>query len=292
MGTKERPKRILVTGKTSYIGTQLKEWLERYPERYCVDLISLREPTWREKKFTCYDAIVHAAGIAHISPDPTMRDLYFRVNRDLTIEVARKAKTEKVKQFIFLSSIIVYGDSSTVVGLIDEATVPKPSSFYGESKLQAELGILPLQDDEFDIVILRLPMVYGKGSKGNYPKLAKAAKYLPFFPDVDNRRSMIHIDNLCEFIKTIIEHEDCGLFFPQNAEYVQTSEMVRLIAKVHGRNIRLTRVFNPILRLASEKIRLINKVFGCLAFDMALSEYGTNYRVHGLQESIEKTEIT
>lgn len=124
----------------------------------------------------------HAAGIAHVSSDPKMEEIYYNVNCDLTIETAKKAKADGVKQFIFMSSIIVYGDSNGKKIVIDENTIPMPSNFYGNSKLQAEKGLKPLGSDNFKVAILRPPMIYGKGSKGNYPKLAKVAQKLPFFP--------------------------------------------------------------------------------------------------------------
>ena len=116
-------------------------------------------------------------------------------------------------------------------------------------------------------------MIYGKGCKGNYPKLVKAALKLPIFPDIDNERSMLHIDNLCEFVRLIIDNEESGIFFPQNKEYVKTSEMVKVIAETHGKKIRLTKAFNPILKLLAYKVGLINKVFGNLVYEKSMSEY-------------------
>jgi len=168
--------------------------------------------------------------------------------------------------------------------------VPTPSNFYGNSKLQAEEGIIPLMDDKFKVVVFRPPMIYGKGSKGNYPKLSKIACKLPLFPDVDNERSMLHIDNLCEFIRLVIKNEESGLFFPQNTEYVKTAEMVRLIAEVHGKNIWITKGFNPLLKLMGNFMGMVNKAFGSLVYDKNISEYKENYRVGNLRESIIKTE--
>lgn len=283
-------KRVLITGKNSYIGTSLENWLAKEPDKYKVDTVDMKDGSWREKNFSEYDVVFHVAGIAHVSTDPKMADLYYKVNRDLTIETAEKAKAEGVKQFILMSSIIVYGDSARNKRVIDKSTEPTPSNFYGNSKLQAEKGIKPLESDEFKIVVLRPPIIYGKGSKGNYPKLAKAAKKFPIFPDIDNERSMLHIDNLCEFLKVMIDHEESGLFFPQNSEYVKTSEMVRLIAEVHGKKIRLTKIFNPVLRLVGLKVGLINKVFGNLVYEKSMSDYKVNYRIRDLRESIELTE--
>lgn len=283
-------KRVLITGKNSYIGTSLEKWLGKYPDRYYVDTVSTRDDAWKKKDFSEFDVVFHVAGIAHVSSDPKMEDLYYKVNRDLTIETAKKAKAEGVKQFIFMSSIIVYGDSSSNRRVIDRNTVPTPSNFYGNSKLQAEEGIRGLESDDFKIVILRPPMIYGKGSKGNYPWLAKAAQKLPFFPDIDNERSMLHIDNLCEFIKLMIDNEESGLFFPQNREYVKTSEMVMLVAEVYGKKIWMARIFNPVLRLMFG-IGIVNKVFGNLVYEKSMSEYDkANYRIRDFRESIELTE--
>lgn len=283
-------KRVLITGKNSYIGTSLENWLMREPDKYYVDTVSTRDDIWRKKDFSEFDVVFHVAGIAHVSSDPKMEDLYYKVNRDLTIETAKKAKAEGVKQFIFMSSIIVYGDSSSGKRIIDRDTIPTPSNFYGNSKLQAEEGIRGLESDKFKIVILRPPMIYGKGSKGNYPKLAKAAQKIPVFPDIDNERSMLHIDNLCEFIKVIIDHEETGLFFPQNTEYVKTSDLVKTIAEVHGKKIWMTKLFNPVLSLMFG-IGIVNKVFGNLVYEKSMSDYDkANYRIRTFRESIELTE--
>jgi len=284
-------KKILITGANSYIGTSLENWLSKYPGRYITYTVDMVDQSWKSKDFSKYDVIFHVAGIAHVSSDPKLKDMYYRVNRDLTIETAKKAKAEGVKQFIFMSSIIVYGDSSKGKRVIDRNTIPSPSNFYGDSKLQAEIGLKALEDENFKIVILRPPMIYGKGSKGNYPKLSKAAQILPIFPDIENERSMLHIDNLCEFIRLMIDNEERGLFFPQNAEYVKTSEMVRLIAEVHGKKIRLTKVFNPIIKMMYG-INVVNKVFGNLVYENSMSVYKKGeYRIRDFEESIKLSEV-
>lgn len=283
-------KRILITGKNSYVGNSFETWLKNYPGEYEVKKISLRDGLWREYDFSNYDAVLHVAGIAHVSKDPKMEELYYRVNRDLTIEVAEKSKAEGVKQFVFMSSIIVYGDSSSDKKVIDENTIPEPSNFYGNSKLQAEIGISPLVSDDFKVAIIRPPMIYGKNSKGNYPKLAKIAQKSPVFPDIDNERSMLHIDNLSEFLRLIVDNWENGLFFPQNKEFVKTSEMVCLIAEAHGKSIRLVKIFNPILKMMSGKVRIIDKVFGNLVYEKSMSTYKNNYQTKDLIETIIDTE--
>lgn len=286
-------KRILITGANSYIGTSLEKWLEQWKDEYSVDTIDMIDGTWKKKDLSGYDVVFHVAGIAHVSADPKMEDLYYKVNRDLAIETAKKAKEDGVKQFVFMSSIIVYGDSGHInhKRVITKDTIPKPSNFYGNSKLQAEKGIMSLINDKFKVVVLRPPMIYGKGSKGNYPKLSKMARKLLFFPNVDNERSVLHIDNLCEFIRLVIKNDESGLFFPQNKEYVKTSELVKLIADAHKKHIKLTKAFNSTLKLMGNFVGVVNKAFGNLVYEMSMSEYSEDYRVRNLRESVIKTEV-
>ena len=286
-------KKILITGADSYIGTSVENWLKKYQDSYKVDTVDMIDGNWKSKDFSVYDVVFHVAGIAHVSADSSKAGLYYKVNTELTIETAKKAKAEGVDQFIFMSSIIVYGDSSHINNkrVIDRNTIPKPSNFYGNSKLQAEKGILPLSDEKFKVVVVRPPMIYGKGSKGNYPKLSKMAQKLPIFPYVNNERSMLHTDNLCEFIKVMIDNSESGIFFPQNREYVNTSQLVKYIAEAHGKKIRLTKVFNPGLKILSNFIGAVNKAFGNLVYEKSMSEYSEEYRVHDLRESVIATEI-
>lgn len=284
---------ILITGANSYIGTSFERWLSSNREEYNIETVDMINNSWRKRDFSKFDVVFHVAGIAHVSTDPSKEDLYYEINRDLTVEVAKKAKAEGVKQFIFMSSIIVYGDSSKIneKRVINKDTIPNPSNFYGKSKLEAEEGILKLVDDKFNVVVLRPPMIYGRGSKGNYPKLAKMASSLPIFPNINNQRSMLHIDNLCEFIKVIIDNNESGIFFPQNKEYVNTAQLVKLIAEAHGKKIVLTKVFNPVLKLMGKYVGAVNKAFGSLVYDKNLSEYKQEYRVRDLKDSVVNTEM-
>ncbi|NLJ64601.1 MAG: NAD-dependent epimerase/dehydratase family protein [Christensenellaceae bacterium] len=267
-------KRILITGANSYIGTSVEKYLAQWPDQYQVDTIDMIDDSWREKSFAGYDCVFHVAGIAHQDSGKITEErkqLYYKVNTDLTVDTAKKAKADGVKQFIFMSSIIVYGLSAKMgeMKVITTETKPTPEGAYGDSKLQAELGILPLSDESFKVCVLRPPMIYGPGCKGNYPILSKAAKTLPFFPDVQNQRSMLFVGNLCVYVKRVIDSMMFGVFFPQNKGYVCTSDMVRQIAKTHGKKIHLTKVFNPLLRLFSGKIGIIDKVFGSMVYEQS-----------------------
>ncbi len=288
-------KRVLVTGVNSYIGNAFIEYMRQYSADYSVQGVSVRDDAWKEIDFSVYDCVFDVAGIAHADTghvSEAVKRQYYAVNTDLTVALARKAKASGVKQFIFMSSAIVYGNSAPIgsMKLITRDTVPAPADFYGDSKWQAEKEIMPLADDNFRIVILRPPMIYGKNSKGNYPTLSAIAQKLPVFPKVNNCRSMLYIGNLVEFVRLMIENEECGFFFPQNAEYSNTSELVNCIAEAHGKKIILVDKTAWALKLVSHATGLVNKAFGSMAYEMSMSEYRENYRLYSLAESIRLTE--
>jgi len=280
-------KKILITGKNSYIGTSFEKWLLKTPGQYEVDTIDLRNLEWIKEDFSKYDVIFHVAGIAHVSRRKKLKDLYFRINTELTLNVAKKAKSEGVNQFIFMSSIIVYGSKNEV---ITNLTLPNPDNFYGESKLLAEKGLLEIESNDFKVAIIRPPMIYGKGSKGNYRKLAKLARFIPIFPNYKNERSMLYIDNLCEFIRLAIEKCKSGIFHPQNNEYVKTSNIVNQIANFHNNRVVSTNLFNPFISLFINT-EIFIKLFGNLVYDKNISKYSNiNYQIVNFEESIRKTE--
>ena len=291
-------KRVLITGANSYIGTSFEKYIaENFSEEYQIDTLDMLDGTWREKSFEGYDSIFHVAGIAHSDTGRISEEkqrLYYSVNTDLAIETAKKAKEEGAKQFIYMSSAIVYGDSADIGKnkIITKDTPPSPANCYGDSKVKAEEGLLPMNDENFSVVVLRPPMIYGKGSKGNYPLLAKLALKTPMFPYVKNERSMLYVENLSEFVRLMIENGEHGIFWPQNAEYTNTSELVKLIAGAHGKRVCLIRGFAWALKILSHFSKLVNKAFGSLVYDKELSNYRVNYRIYDLKHSIEKTEIT
>ena len=289
-------KKILITGANSYIGVSFENYIKKnYSNEYVVDTVDMIDGTWREMSFAGYDSVFHVAGIAHSDNGKISEGkekLYYAVNTDLTIETAKKAKADAVKQFIFMSSAIVYGDSAPIgkSKIITKGTPVSPANCYGDSKVQAENGIRPLNDDSFKVVILRPPMIYGKGSKGNYPLLAKISMKTLVFPYVKNERSMLYIDNLCEFVRLMVENVEQGTFWPQNAEYSNTSELVKLIAEAHGKNVRLVKGFGWALKIMSGMTGLVNKAFGSLSYEMGISEYKAEYRIQNLNNSVRETE--
>lgn len=279
-------KKILIAGEGSFIGTALAEWLKQYPSEYQTDIVSVKEKKWKNYDFSPYQVVVNVAGIAHIHITPKLEPLFYQVNRDLALHLCKKAKDSGVKQYIYLSSMNVYGDTNEV---ITDKTKPAPKNFYGNSKLQADTLLMKFNSTTFRTASIRPPVVYGKGCKGNYPRLEKYVKYLPVFPDYPNRRSLIYIDNLCELIRLVIEKESGGIYHPQNKEYVSTSELVKAIARYHHKKIFFTRLFNPLLELLIPRIRFINRAFGDDLYERNLSDFlDFSYCVVSFQESMAK----
>lgn len=291
--TKKR--NILITGAGSYIGQSVEGWLLQEPEAYRIATLDMQSEDWRETDFSAYDVVFHVAGIAHADVEAVSEEtkqLYYNVNTRLALETARRAKAAGVKQFIFMSSMMIYSGCNQTK--ITRQTHPKPLNFYGNSKWQADRRIGAMASDEFKVVILRPPMIYGKGSKGNYPKLAALAGRLLVFPLVKNKRSVLHIDHLCEFVRLMIDREESGVFFPQNREYASTSQLVKLIAEAKGRNVLLLPGTSWMTSLAAQlpgKIGMLAaKAFGDACYEMEMSDYPIEYRLYSLRQSIHRTE--
>lgn len=253
-------RKILIIGKNSYIGNSFISYMKQFKDKQIqIDKISARGDDWVSFNFCNYDVILYVAGIAHRRETRNNAEEYYKVNKELAIKIAKKARESGVDQFIFMSTAAVFG---TDIHIITKETIPQPNTHYGKSKLEAEYEIMKLKSDNFKVAIIRPPMVYGSGCKGNYQRLVKLAKITPIFPDIQNKRSMIYIVELCRFIQVIIDHELWGYFHPQNSEYVCTSEMVKLIGKRLGRNIYFTKAFNPGIRLLAKRVASIDKMFG------------------------------
>lgn len=258
-------KRILITGANSYIGTSFENFIcKNYPADYVVDTVDMIGDAWRQKDFSGYDAVLHVAGIAHQKETKQNAHLYYEINADLAIETASKAKAEGVKQFIFLSTMGVYGKET---GKINKSTPTNPKTNYSKAKLEAENGINELASENFKVCVLRPPMVYGDGCRGNYTSVVKIVKKLPFFPRVNNKRSSIYIDNLIRFIKMAADRELSGLYFPQNKEYANTKDLAARIAAEQGKKIYFSRALGLGVIVLRPFISILRKAFGNLVYE-------------------------
>lgn len=262
-------KRILITGKGSYVGTSFMKWMEQWPDQYEADEISVRGTAWKEHDFSQYDVVLHVAAVVHQKERSDMRELYFRVNRDLPIEIARIAKESGVGQFIFMSTMAVYGEEGKIGQevIINRSTPINPKTFYAASKIEAEVELSRLNNDKFRVVVLRPPIVYGPNCPGNYAKLEYFAIKSSIFPMIENKRSMLNIDKLCLSVKKYIDSECEGLYLPQDDEYINTSLMVKKIAEMNGKSIHLSKIAGWIIQLIGKKNNMVKKIFGNLVYE-------------------------
>lgn len=257
-------KKILITGANSYIGMSFEKYIrENYPNDYTVDTVDMIDGTWREKSFSEYDSVFHVAGIAHRKETSENAALYYKVNCDLAVETAEKAKKDGVKQFVFLSSMSVYGVNE---GVITKDTVPTPGSNYGKSKLQAEEKLNSLRENGFKMCVLRPPMVYGPGCKGNFQTIIAIVKKSPVFPQIENRRSLIYVDNLSSFVHLAVEKELDGLYFPSNRDYVKTTQIAAAVAKAYGKRVLFSRLLGLGTHAIKPFVPKAQKAFGTLIY--------------------------
>ena len=284
-------KKVLITGANSFVGMNIERWLMKTPEEFSVDTVDTMNDVWKQADFSQYDAVFNVAGIAHVDPKPEMAPLYYKVNRDLAIEIAKWAKDHGVKQYIYMSSKIVYHASKSLKGdVVTKNTTPNPNDFYGDSKLQAEKGLRELETDTFKICILRPPMIYGPNNKGNLPRLAWLGTKVPVCPAWHNKRSMLHVDNLAEFVKQLILRDMSGTFFPQNSEYADTVELVRYFADKNNKKVWITGLLNPFVWLGGFFLKPVCKMFSSSYYEQDMSQYGFNYQVVSYKDSLKDVE--
>lgn len=271
-------KKILITGENSYIGNSFNEYSKIQKKGYHIDTLDMKNSSWKKFDFSIYDVVIHLAAIVHVKEKD--ENLYYQINKELAFETGEKAKSQGVKHFLFFSTMAVYGKS---IGEIGNNSSIAPSTPYGKSKYLAEISLKELEDEKFKLAIIRPPMVYGKFGKGNYEKMVAYSKYIPVFPDSGNMRSMISIKNLCSFVCYIIDNERFGTFHPQNEEFVNTADMVKMIRKrLYGKYCLSPKSFF----LKKVPLKLFQKIFGDLYYSFKGEVDKKLYIVENFEESI------
>ncbi len=246
--------KIIITGKTGYISNNLSRFLNS--RGYNAETISVRNSI-NYVDFKNTDVVIHCAAIVHKN-ESDYKDRYENINHRLTVDIAKKAKSQNVKHFIFMSTMSVYGNNVTE---ITKNTPLSPVTLYGKTKLMAETDLQKLSDENFNVTIIRPPMVYGKDCPGNYKKLSRLAKNLPVFPYTNNKKSLIYIDNLSYIVENIIINKTKGIILPMDNKYVSTSD----IAKAVNKNIRLSKAMGALLKIFNN-VDIVKKAFGTLYY--------------------------
>ena len=295
-------KKILITGAGSYVGENVRKYImQTAGDQFVIDAVDTFGDTWKKADFSQYDVVYHVAGIAEVNGKKGMEQLYYKVNTDLTIEIAKHAQANGVKQFIFMSSMIVYKETQSLKGnIITPESMPAPNGVYGDSKLKAEEGLKKVSggfsgvqevaegESRMKVCILRPPMIYGPNSKSNLLRLGRLGTKVPFFPNWRNKRSMLYIDNLGEFVKQAVLRELEGTFYPQNRELSATVDIIRFFAKAAGHRIWITKLLNPFVWLGSFVLQPVNKMFADSYYVPEMSQYGFEYQIVSFEESLKR----
>jgi len=217
---------ILLTGSNGFIGSYFKE---HYSKKYHIDTFSFLNDDFSKLSLSDIDTVVHLSALVHQMKGATYKE-YHKINVENTLALAEKAKKSGVKHFIFMSTVKVYGEETDTV--YKEETTCNPQDEYAKSKLEAERGLQQLESDTFKVSIIRTPIVYGEGVKANILNLIKLVKKMPILPfsNIQNRRSMVYVGNLCAIIDRIIELKKSGIFLASDDRVLSTKELIQLIA--------------------------------------------------------------
>ena len=268
-------KRILIYGKGSYIGEHYREGLEK--EGHSVEMIDSMIYKPGDFSVSGFDVVVNVVGIAHIRITPDMEPLFYKINTDYAVELARLSKEQGVGQYLYMSSMNVYGDTSERIYTREQEN---PRNFYGKSKWLADQRIHEMEDGSFRVASIRPPVVYGKGCKGNFNQLEKIAMLSPVFPGFENIRSMIFIDNLTNLVCQIIENGDGGYFHPQNASHISTIQAIVEIRKARGKKTLLIPGLGWAVRLMMKVSHRAERAFSDDYYDLEFSRYRDNSYCH------------
>jgi len=275
--------KVTVVGKNSYVGTNVRDFLVK--KGIDVNMVSARDGI-KNIDFSGIDTVIHCAAIVHKKEQKKDAKLkYMSVNKILAEETAKKAKSQGVSQFIFLSSMALYENTGHA---IHKNTKACPSrSMYALSKKMAEDALLEnIADDNFIVTILRPPMIYGKNCPGNYNRLSAIVKKCSVFPKINNKKSILYIENLSFFIYHLIKNKSGGIFHPMDKEYVSTSYMAEIIARASRKNLKLS-AFLGFLVKYSQWINVLKKAFGSLYY---ADDCADKIDYISFEEAIEKTE--
>lgn len=252
--------KILITGANSFVGKNYQQ----YSNNDTIDEVSLLEQEPEAINYKGYDAILHLVAIVH-QTKAIPEEKYFYVNRDLAVRTAKAAKAAGVKQFVFLSTVKVYGAFNPEKGVWNEESVCEPEDGYGKSKYAAELALKELEDQHFTVSVIRTPLVYGQDVRSNMLSLIKLVERFPVLPlgKIENKRSFTSAQNLVAFIDRIIEKKASGVFIAKDEKDLSTTELVTLLSNYLDKRVRLIHIPEFLITL-SKKVypRVFDRLYG------------------------------
>ncbi len=265
--------KILLTGSNGYLGSS---FINQYKNKYIFEKFSLLSQKLDNINFDNIDIVLHCAALVHQKVEHSYEN-YHEINVDYPIKLAKLAKENGVKQYVFISTIAVYGEDKEK---LDENTICNPITPYGKSKLEAEKELLKLNDDSFIVSIIRSPMIYGKNAPGNIDSLIKLVKKLLIIPlgKIENKRTFISIQSLCYIINEVIIQQKSGIFLASDDEAISTSKLIELIAKSLDKKIYLIKIpfFESLLKLLKPSFH--KRLYGSLEIDNSITKEKLNLK--------------
>ena len=283
---------VLVTGATGFVGSELFSRLaikERFcplgavrhvkGNAQCVSVGDIRSDTEWNQALSSQNVVVHTAARAHIMkdeiPDPLAE--YRKVNVDGTLNLARQAAEAGVSRFVFISSIKVNGEQTRLDQPFTPEDAPAPEDAYSISKMEAEQGLQALAAETgMEVVIIRPPLVYGPGVKGNFTSMIKLVeKGLPLpLGAIHNKRSLVALDNLVDLIIICIDHPAAAnqVFLAGDGEDLSTTALLQGVARVMGKPSRLVPVPAGLLMFGASVLgrkAMAQRLLGSLQVDIS-----------------------
>ena len=273
-------KTLMITGASGFIGSN---FIERYKEKYNIISVDLLKVKPEQLNFENVDCVLHLAALVH-QMNGAPREKYFEINTKLTKRMAEESKKQGVKHFVFYSTVKVYGYDGDLYNhniILNENSPCNPKNDpYGESKWEAEKILKNLEDENFKVGIIRPPMVYGKGVKGNMKSLIKLIEkflILPFNYN-KNKRSLVNIENLMYLTSLVIDKEAQGVFLPLDEKNLSLKEIVEGIEKAYELkrlNISMPQPFFWLLTKLKPNIMV--RLYGSLHFENKETKEKLNY---------------
>ncbi|MBU0721473.1 NAD-dependent epimerase/dehydratase family protein [bacterium] len=258
---------ILLTGSSGFIGSY---FIKKYAEKYNIRRFSFLEDDFHSLDCSGIDGVIHLSALVHQMDGASAKE-YEKVNLNQTLELAKKAKVSGVKHFVFMSTVKVYGEETDIA--YTENTQCKPQDAYGKSKLRAEKELLKMEDKNFKVSVIRTPIVYGYGVKANIKSLVNLVQKVSILPfgEIDNKRSMVYIGNLCHLVDEVIGQGKSGIFLAGDDEVCSTSRLIELISKHLDKKTTLVKIplFKSLLKVLKPSYH--KRLYGSLEVDNQLT---------------------
>ncbi|WP_323593907.1 NAD-dependent epimerase/dehydratase family protein [Aliarcobacter butzleri] len=265
--------KIIITGSNGYLGSS---FINKYQNKYLFEKFSLLNQKLEDITFDNIDIALHCAALVHQKVEHSY-EKYHDINVEYPLKLAKLAKQNAVKQFVFISAIAVHGEDEKK---LDENTICNPTTPYGKSKLEAEKELLKLNDDNFTVSIVRPPMIYGKNAPGNIDSLVKLVKKSPIIPlaNIKNKRSFIFIQNLLHIIEEVILQKKSGIFLACDDEPLSTSKLIEFIAKNIEKKTYLIKIpfFESLLKILKPSFH--KRLYGSLEIDNTITKERLNLK--------------